>query len=163
MCFKVLNNRIIFKCRPAFTMTGSMTSSGLWKMLYLTMFILTMSGVIGCVINGTWCQMVWYQLDDAVPHAYPMLWNVDSMCQSPCAPLPSLWCGPYVVCPWWFRSVYLSQGSLVMNKTSSHMWDNCYFPMFLLCDGSLTFIYITSLMVIVRLFESLPIMENCTT
>ena len=32
--WKVLNNRIIFVCRQAFTIANNMASSGLWKMFY---------------------------------------------------------------------------------------------------------------------------------
>ena len=51
--FKVLNIRIVFKHRQAFIMTNNKASSGLWKMLYIPIFILTTNGIIGCVMSGT--------------------------------------------------------------------------------------------------------------
>ena len=56
--FKVLNNKIVFKHRLAFIMTNNMVSSGLWKMLNLPIFILTIDGTIGCVMIDTWYQIV---------------------------------------------------------------------------------------------------------
>ena len=44
----------------------------------------------------------------------------------------------------------------MLNKTSYHMCDSRYFPKLLLRDGSLTLIYIASLMVLVKLCDSLP-------
>ena len=60
--FKILNNRIIFKDRQDFTMTNNMASSGLWKIVYFPIFILTTDGNIGCVMSNIWSQMVWNQL-----------------------------------------------------------------------------------------------------
>ena len=44
---KILNYRIILKYRQAFTMTNNMASSGLWKMLYLPILILTTDSIVG--------------------------------------------------------------------------------------------------------------------
>ena len=41
------------------------------------------------------------------------------------------------------------------------MWDNWYCPKFLLRDGSLTLMYMTSLMFPVRFCDSLPTVEKC--
>ena len=51
----------------------------------------------------------------------------------------------------------------MFNKTSCHMWDNWYFQMFLLSDGSLTPMYMASLMFIVSLCDSLSTMEKLST
>ena len=55
--FKVLNDRLFYKCRQVFTITKSMASSDLWRILYLSIFILTTDDIIGCVMSETWCQM----------------------------------------------------------------------------------------------------------
>ena len=55
--------------------------------------------------------------------------------------------------------VYLRWRSGVLNKTSSHMWGSQYFTIFLLRDGC-TLMYIASLMVLVRVCDSLPKMEK---
>ena len=69
----VLNNTIFYTCRQAFAMTNNMALSGLWKMLYLTIFMLTTNGIIGCAERDTWYQMVWHLIVDARPHTYPTL------------------------------------------------------------------------------------------
>ena len=46
--------------------------------------------------------------------------------------------------------------SEVLNRTSSKMGDSWYLPMFLLSNGSLTLMYIASLIVLARLCDSLP-------
>ena len=76
------------------------------------------------------------------------------MCEPYCAPL---WCGPSKANP---GDVYLCWRSGLFNKTSSHMWDNCYFPMFPLSDGSLTLTYMASLVVLAKLCASLMTMEK---
>ena len=48
----------------------------------------------------------------------------------------------------------------MLNKTSSIMWDNWYFPTFLLSDGSFNLVYLVSLFVPVRLCDSLPKMQK---
>ena len=50
-CFKVLNNRIFCKYRQAFTKRNNMASSGLGKMLYLPISILTTDGTSGCATS----------------------------------------------------------------------------------------------------------------
>ena len=45
---------------------------------------------------------------------------------------------------------------MVLNKTTCHMCDSWYFPMFLLWGGSPTLMYMSSLMVLVKLCDSLP-------
>ena len=47
--------------------------------------------------------------------------------------------------------IYLSLRSGELDKTSSHMWDNCYFPMFLFRDGSLTLVCMVPFMDLARL------------
>ena len=39
-----------------------MASYGLWKMLYLTIFILTTDVTTGFAMSDTWCQIVWHRL-----------------------------------------------------------------------------------------------------
>ena len=56
-------------------MTNNMASSGLWKMLYLLIFILAKDGTIGCVMNDTWCQMVWEKIADAAYEGGQFLHN----------------------------------------------------------------------------------------
>ena len=70
--FKALNNRIFFKCRQAFTIANILASSGLWKMLYLPIFILTTGGTIGFVMSDICYQMVWHQPADTGPYTYPI-------------------------------------------------------------------------------------------
>ena len=96
----------------------------MWKLLYLPIFILTTDDTIGCVMNDNWCQknLIVY----AGPHTYQTLWCANISCGTPCAPCP----------PW---------GCLGhMQWTSSHMWDNWNFPVFLLRDGSLNLIYMAA-------------------
>ena len=49
-------------------MTNNMASSGLQKISYLPIFILITHGTIGCVMSGTWWQMVWHLAASAVPY-----------------------------------------------------------------------------------------------
>ena len=53
-------------------------------MLYSQIIILNTDGTIGCEMNDTWCQMMWYQTEVAGPHTYPQLRCVDIMCEPPC-------------------------------------------------------------------------------
>ena len=159
-------------------MTNNMASSGLWENVIFTKMVLTIDSTIGCVMSSTWCQNVWHQSDDAGPHTYPMLRCVYTECRPLCFPCPSSkW---YVLGTFhpdnvegfsWFGSSGLLNKTYVLihhirvehyllNQTSSYMWDNWNFPMFLLSDWSLTLIYIASLMVLVRVFYSLPMTEK---
>ena len=76
---KAINNRIFFEHRQAFSMTNHMGSSGLQKMVYLPIFILTTDGTISCVMSDTWCQSMWYQYDDADPHMYGSLLTMEKL------------------------------------------------------------------------------------
>ena len=79
-------------------------------------------------------------------------------------------CGPpYYLASWYcglaqgpckYGRVYLSWRSRALNKTSFNIWCNWYFPMFLLRDGSLTLTKIMSLMVLVRVCDSLPTIKK---
>ena len=51
----------------------------------------------------------------------------------------------------------------MLNKTSFHLWDNWYFQMFLLRDGSLFLIYTALSIVFVMLWDSLPAMEKLSS
>ena len=57
MFSKVLNNRTIFEHRQAFSMTNSIASSGLWKKVYLPVFIDITDGTVGCAVSDIWCKM----------------------------------------------------------------------------------------------------------
>ena len=63
-------------------------------------------------------------------------------------------CGP---CRMW-KSCYLNWSNGVSCKTLSHMCGSCYFPKFLLCEGSLTLIYMASFMFLETPYDSLSIM-----
>ena len=69
--FKVLNNRIFYKCGQTFTMTNNMASSALENVIPINIY--NYDGWQHCVISDTWCQMVWHIIVDAAPHTYLML------------------------------------------------------------------------------------------
>ena len=48
----------------------------------------------------------------------------------------------------------------MVNKTLSHIWGSLYLPMFLLRDGSLPLIDVSSLMILAMVYDSLPSMEE---
>ena len=54
-------------------MTNNTALLGLWKMLYLPIFIPTTDSTIGCVMSDTSCKLVWYQTADAGPYTQLML------------------------------------------------------------------------------------------
>ena len=80
---RVLNNRLFSKRRQAFTMTHNMVSSGLWKILYFPIFILTTYGTTGCVMCYTWCLMILYLIVVVGIHTYSTLWDADTCCEPP--------------------------------------------------------------------------------
>ena len=51
---------------------------------------------------------------------------------------------------------YFNFSSVLLTRTSSHMWGRWYLPMFLFRDGPLTLIYIDSLINLERFCSSLP-------
>ena len=55
---------------------------------------------------------------------------------------------------------YFSLSSGLLHRTSSHIWDRWYLPMFLFRDGLLTLMYRASFMVLIRFWSSLPTMLN---
>ena len=63
----------------------------------------------------------------------------------------------YKICHHW---VCFSWRTVVLSRTSSHIWGKWNSPMFLLTDGSLSLMYMASLMVLVMLCASLLTMEN---
>ena len=75
-------------------------------------------------------------------------------------PLPNLWCEQK--CSWYYV-VYLNLRSGVFDKTSSPIWDNWYFPVFVLRYGSLILQYMASLMVLTRLSDSLSTMKKLSS
>ena len=133
-------------CSREYQASTRMASSDLWKMSHLPMIILSTDGTIAFATSDTGCLMIWQQIVDAGPHSYPMLWCVDTNCEPHVLPAHFNGCKPctFKLEVW------------VLNKTSSHMWDNWYFPMFLPRDGSLTLIYMASLITLVMLWDSLP-------
>ena len=76
---KVLNNRIIFECRQAFTMTNNMASLGLWRMSYLQQMVpLAMQWVKlvpKCVASTWWCMPTYLPND--------MCWHLKLYCRDP--------------------------------------------------------------------------------
>ena len=70
---------------------------------------------------------------------------------TPAPPCPPCGVGPCAVGTWCCGRVFKVEVSSMLNMTSSHMWDNWYFPVFLLNDGPLTIICIASLLVLAML------------
>ena len=105
-------------------------------------------------MSGTWCQNAWHQSDDAGPTYLPNVQCFDTIFGPLCSLLQLVVCAMYSGSCWggW---VYLSWRCGLLNKTSSNICDNWYFPMCLLSDKSWTFIYIASLMALVRVCDSL--------
>ena len=56
------------------------------------------------------------------------------------------------------RSIYFSFSSVLLIRTSCHIWGRWYLPMFLFRDGLLTFMNIDSLISLERFCSSLPTM-----
>ena len=56
--FNFHKNRKLLECRQAFTMAKLMASLGLWEMLFLPQFILTVDGLI-VMVKGVPCAKVW--------------------------------------------------------------------------------------------------------
>ena len=111
-----------------------MTSSGLWKMLHLSIFILTTDNTIGYVMSDTWCQMIWHLLlmHDSIPtqcceiltqavSPYPQWgywpcivgnWHCGRDCMNW---RPGCWTGPHPICwttgicqcPYWGMDLWL--------------------------------------------------------
>ena len=100
-----------------------------------------------CVTSTWWCCRTPY---------LPTVEVVDTVCGSP---YTTLWAGVVGLVEMGGR-VYLRWKAGMFSKSSSHMWGNWYFPMFLLRDRSLTLMSIASLMVLVRVCDSLPPMEK---
>ena len=88
-----------------------------------------------------------------VPHIGPYLPQLRCAC-----PLPIMWYGGWSIEGVMVVLSYLSHSDGVSWRTSSHMWGSWYFPRFLSRDGSLTWMYIASLMVLVTTCSSLPTM-----
>ena len=59
------------------------------------------------------------------------------------------------------RGQYLRWNVGVLCRTSSQKWESWNFPRFLLRDGSLTFMKMASLTVLVMLYTALTTKENC--
>ena len=78
---KVLNKRIIFECRQAFTMTDNLSSLALLEMLYLPKCLLATDGPIGCTMSNTWYQIAWHKNDNAHPQTHPMIWCLNTVCE----------------------------------------------------------------------------------
>ena len=90
---------------------------------------------------------------------YPMTWGLDTVCK-PLHPLAKLVVWARNSHPWWCWRVYFSRKLGTLNKTSL---DNWYFLRLQLSDGSLTLIYIVSLMFLVKLCDFPPRIENLST
>ena len=141
-------------------MTNNMASGGLWENVIVNKNTLATDGIIECK-SDTWCQIVWHLMlvQDHIPTCAVWCWHKISSCLHPCA--TGRGCRPSAV-----RNLsegYLKWREGVLNRTSSHMWDNWNLSMFLLRDGSLTLKYIAPLIVLVMLGTSLPTMEKLFT
>ena len=148
-----------WKCRHTFTITNNIASSGLWENVTLAKIntyyrwhhwlCSEWHPVPKCMAPKWWCCRTTYLPNvEVVDTVWAPLHYLTSWCCDPCTvALLS-------------EKVYLRCWSGVLNKTSSHRWDDCYFPMFLVRDGSLTLMYIAALMVHARVCYSLPRMEE---
>ena len=112
-----------------------------------------------CAKGDMWCQrgVQHFLVQD---HTYQCCWYSTN-----CVALYSLHgkgrCGPIV--GWQQRGCYLRWRAGVFSRTSSHIWDNCNLPMFLLWDGSSTLMFMTSFMVLSMLYASLSTMGKLST
>ena len=132
--------------------------------LYLPKFILITDDTVGCVMSDTWCKIAWHQIVGVGPHTCPMLWGVDTNCEPLCPLLTKRGCGPCTVSTWRCERI----GSIWVGGQGCWTWPHpicgaARTSQFLLRDGSLTLMYMGSLMVIAMLCNSLPTMEKLST
>ena len=131
------------------------------KSVILTNIILTSDDFIGCAVSYTWCQKIWHLIIGAEPHLTSVVRCWHKLCtHCPCAHQECVWLS--TVGGWSCGRDYLRWKSGVLNRASSHMWDNWNLPMLLLRNGSLTLMYMASLMVLV-MYMSLPTVEKLST
>ena len=121
------------------------------------------------VIATYWLLLCWLMLLPMYNgwcfyHRWQMEWPLlcDGLMLLPCgrwySHLVGMWAD--VICPsgrWndhWVN--YFGVSSLLLLRTSSHMWGRWYLPMFLFRDGPLTLMYMDSLISLERFCSSLP-------
>ena len=101
-------------------------------------------GPLGAVVESIPTKSWWCRHSVCIPYTVGglMLW---ALCNRPAYP---------------GRRAHLRCRPGVLNKTSCHMWGSWCLSMFLLRVGSVTFMSMTSLMVLVMVCDHLPTMEN---
>ena len=141
-------------------MTNTMASSGLWKMIYLPIFILTTDGTIGCTMSDTWCQMVWHLIADTVLHTYQILWGIVTNCEPP-AHHEGLWTMYSEWLEMW-KALFKLEGRGVEQDNIPYV-GQLKLPKVSVDGWIIDLTYRTSLMGLVMLCDFLPTTEKLST
>ena len=96
------------------------------------------------IATDVWCGRCYYHLADVIDNR--MEWI--GTCYSECGRCNSHWVFMF----------YFNLSSVMLFRTSSHIWGRWYLPMFLFRDGLLTLMYIASFISLMRFWSSLPTM-----
>ena len=138
-------------------MTNNIVSSGLWKILHVSIFKLTKDGTIGFTMSDKVPKCV-VPIDETVSTPY-LPHDMQTQCVPFCAPCPHVvWvrCSESLGVVWsiWIWGVWGVWQDLIPYV------GQLVFTPFLFSDRSFTFMYMASLMVLMRLCDSPSGMEK---